>query len=449
MMVDGRHAKNAFAAQLERTDLQNHRHRFDNENPAYKKEQNLLLDNHRNDAQRSSKRERTNVAHEHFSGVRVVPQKSQRRADQRPTQDRQLSDARDVLNLKIGSPAIVATHVGQNRQCPGGDYRASDRQAVEPVREIHGIGGAGNHHRDENQKRHKSQRPEMRRMQQRVDHQVRMHTLQKRDHQFRGVCAARGKRQQPNAYNGADKDLRQKLPLAAEAKILLLRDLGVVVHESDGRERQKGEQGQQHKTVSKVSPQQCRHHRRQHDQHAAHRRCAGLFLVVLRAFFANVLADLQFAQLADQPRPENKRQKHRGETGVHRANGDVPEYIKWAEIFLQDVVEKVVEHLVPHLLRALELWRVNGEQALDDALHLHAARAFHQQQVSGSNKLSEKLRGLFGRRKNFSLRGQYARGYGAFHKVRGVALNADDPINFSGFGRKLAGFTMKLCRHRA
>src|SRR6266852_5508823 len=105
MMVNGRHTKNTFPAQLE---------------------QNLLLDDHRNDAQRPSKGERTNIAHKKFGGMRVVPQKSQRRSDQRPAQYRQLSNSRDVLNLEIGGPAIVAAHVGQNRQRARRDYRASD-----------------------------------------------------------------------------------------------------------------------------------------------------------------------------------------------------------------------------------------------------------------------------------------------------------------------------------
>ena len=36
-----------------------------------------------------------------------------------------------------------------------------------------------------------------------------------------------------------------------------------------------------------------------HDQHAAHGRRTGLFLVRLRAFLADVLADLKFAQLLE------------------------------------------------------------------------------------------------------------------------------------------------------
>src|SRR5262249_36081010 len=47
MMMNGRHAKNALATQLEGADLQNHRERFQHKNATYKHKQNFLLDNHR------------------------------------------------------------------------------------------------------------------------------------------------------------------------------------------------------------------------------------------------------------------------------------------------------------------------------------------------------------------------------------------------------------------
>src|ERR1700681_4822594 len=119
--------------------------------------------------------------------------------------------------------------------------------------------------------------------------------------------------------------------------------------------------------------------------------------MVLRPFLTNILADLQLAQLANQPGSKYKREKHGGEAGIYRAYGDVAKNVERAEIFLQDMVEKVVKHLVSHLLRAFEPRRVGHKQALHHALHLDAARAFHQQQISGSHKISEELRGLFGR----------------------------------------------------
>src|SRR5258706_6091611 len=158
--------------------------------------------------------------------------------------------------------------------------------------------------------------------------------------------------------------------------------------------------------------------------------------MVLRTFLADILADLQLAQLADQPRPENQRQKHGGETRVNRPHRDVAKYVEGAEIFLQDVVEKVIKHLVARLLCAGEFRGVDSEQALYDAFHFHATRSLDQQQISRRDKISEKLRSLFGRQKNSGLRARDASSHRSFHNLHRVTLHAQDPINLSSLRRK-------------
>src|SRR5260370_6810702 len=106
MMVNRRHAEDTLAAQLERTDLQNHGQRFDDEYSADKEEQNLLLDDHRDHAERSAQGKRADIAHENFGGMRVVPEKSQRSSDQPSAQDRQLPDPRPLLNPDELPPPI-------------------------------------------------------------------------------------------------------------------------------------------------------------------------------------------------------------------------------------------------------------------------------------------------------------------------------------------------------
>jgi len=102
--------------------------------------------------------------------MRVVPEKSERSANQRTAQDRQLADARDVLNLEVGRPAIVAADIRQHRQ-------SAAAITVQPIarpsshREIHRIRRARDDDGNENQKRHECERPQVGRTQQRVDHQ--------------------------------------------------------------------------------------------------------------------------------------------------------------------------------------------------------------------------------------------------------------------------------------
>src|SRR5258708_18967160 len=104
--------------------------------------------------------------------------------------------------------------------------------------------------------------------------------------------------------------------------------------------------------------------------------------MVLRAFFANVLANLHLAQLADQPRPEYQREEHGGKTRVNRANGDVAKYVERTEIFLQDVVEDVVEHLVAVLLPVLHFPPLHRQPTLHDTLHLHTTRTLYPHSIS-------------------------------------------------------------------
>src|SRR6266446_7443194 len=73
MVMNGRHAKNALAAQLERTHLQDHGERLDHENAANEKEKDFLLDDDGDHAQGPAQRERAHVAHENLRGMRVVP----------------------------------------------------------------------------------------------------------------------------------------------------------------------------------------------------------------------------------------------------------------------------------------------------------------------------------------------------------------------------------------
>src|SRR4029077_4228260 len=88
MVVNWRHPEDALAAQFERAHLQNHGKRFDDEDTADEKEQDFLLDDDRDGAQRSAQRQRANVAHEDFGGMRVVPEKSERCPDERAAEYR-------------------------------------------------------------------------------------------------------------------------------------------------------------------------------------------------------------------------------------------------------------------------------------------------------------------------------------------------------------------------
>ena len=64
----------------------------------------------------------------------------------------------------------------------------------------------------------------------------------------------------------------------------------------------------------------------------------------LGTFFADVLANLKLAQLANQPRTKDQRQEHRGQAGVNRAHRDVAKNVERAEVAPQNFDEDVVKH---------------------------------------------------------------------------------------------------------
>ena len=124
-------------------------------------------------------------------------------------------------------------------------------------------------------------------------------------------------------------------------------DLQVVVREPDRAEPGRRQHGNPDVDVGQIGPQQRRHERRRQDQQPAHRRRAGLQLVRRRAFLPDDLADLEFAQLPDEPRPEQQADRERRQAGGRRAERDVARHVQHRELRAQreqHLEEQVVEH---------------------------------------------------------------------------------------------------------
>ena len=78
---------------------------------------------------RAAKRQGANVAHKYFRGMRVVPQETERGADERAAKYGEFAHARDVLNFKVIGPAEIAADVGEDGERTRRNYRAANRQA--------------------------------------------------------------------------------------------------------------------------------------------------------------------------------------------------------------------------------------------------------------------------------------------------------------------------------
>ena len=199
----------------------------------------------------------------------------------------------------------MAADVGKHGERSGGDHRAADGQAVQTVGEVHGVAGSHNHEHHENHERQKRQRPELRIVPQAVDHQVGPELLEERHHQVGGVLSAVCKTISATAIRTLVSNLEPSLARAGQAEVAAVHDFEVVVGKPDGREGAGGKHGDPDERCS-GRPQQRRHEDGDRDQQAAHGRRAGFLLVRLRAFFADVLADLEFAQPANDDRADDQ-----------------------------------------------------------------------------------------------------------------------------------------------
>jgi len=75
----------------------------------------------------------------------------------------------------------------------------------------------------------------------------------------------------------------------------------------------------------------------------------GMFLaLVFGPWLIRRLRELQIGQYIREEGPQEHKKKAR-QTRINSANRDVPENVQWAEIFLQRMVEEVIQHLVAGL----------------------------------------------------------------------------------------------------
>ncbi len=119
--------------------------------------------------------------------------------------------------------------------------------------------------------------------------------------------------------------MESELAAAGEAEVAPFGDLGVVVAETDGAEAEEAEERDPDVGVVEVGPEEGGHDDGDDDQDAAHGGGAGFLLVRLGAFLADVLADLEIAQVVDHPGAEGDAKKERGEAGAGGAEGGVAE----------------------------------------------------------------------------------------------------------------------------
>ena len=111
-----------------------------------------------------------------------------------------------------------------------------------------------------------------------------------------------------------EEELEEQLPARREAERAALDDLDEVVGEADrGAAERDAEDGQALRVA--VGEDEVGDADRGEDDQAAHRRRAGLGVVLLRPLLADVLAELPHPQVLDELRAEEDADQHRRHAG--------------------------------------------------------------------------------------------------------------------------------------
>ncbi len=135
----------------------------------------------------------------------------------------------------------------------------------------------------------------------------------------------------------------EELGARSEAETATLDGLGVVVGKADGAEGEGGEYGDPDEGIGGVCPENCGQDNGDHDEDAAHGGRAGFFLMRLGSVFADVLADLKFAELFNDVGADEEGDEERCQRGEGCPEREVAEDAEGMEEREQLFVEQPVE----------------------------------------------------------------------------------------------------------
>ena len=150
---------------------------------------------------------------------------------------------------------------------------------------------------------------------------------------------------QGNGNNDRGQPLPEELGARGEAEAAPLDHLDVVIGKPDRSEGKRGENGDPDERIGWVGPQHGRQQNGDDDEDAAHGGGPGFFLVRLRPILADILTDLEFAELLDDVRPDEECDEQRREEGKCRTKREIAEDAERAKERVQLLVKQPVKQV--------------------------------------------------------------------------------------------------------
>ena len=169
---------------------------------------------------------------------------------------------------------------------------------------------------------------------------------EKRKDQASRIISMSLKAQKEDSNPTTDKQLQAQLSPRGQAEITAMNDLDVVIGKTNRSEGKRREHDQPDKGVREIGPEKRRDQNGDADQHAAHGWGSTFLLVRLRSLFADVLADLKFAQPLNDVRTNQQPDQQCRQAGEDGAKRQITEDAKQAKVRKELLVQQPIEQNV-------------------------------------------------------------------------------------------------------
>src|SRR5579864_1344410 len=182
------------------------------------------------------------------------------------------------------------------------------------------------------------------------DNQVGMELLKEWNDQLGRIHAEGLHRDQHGRDHDAGENLQPKLGFSSQSQVALLRDLRIVIAESDSGKGADRKDCDPDKAIAQIRPKKSWHNDCDDDQQAAHRGRARFFLMGLRALLTDVLPYLEIAQASDDEGTDNERGEKGSQAGECGAERQITKNTKRRKVMLQFQKQEPIEQLASVVL---------------------------------------------------------------------------------------------------
>ena len=316
-----------------------------------------MLGRHGDDAEHAAETERAGVAHEDLGRIGIVPEEAHARADHGGEQHGNLARAGRELDAEVFREDEVTREIGDHRIGGSGKGHRHDREAVEPVGEVHRIGAADHDdHAEEDEEAaerqevivhegHRDAAGEGRVS--RLDGCFRRHAGDDLGEAIEraplGMADRRVGAMQAHDESTGDRrnaEADQQARAGRDAIGALLRYLGIIIEEAEQRIGERHEQHDPDIGVAQIAPEQHADQQADPDEHAAHRGCALLRQLLFKRQITDRLAlALTGPKHVDDHIPEHDRHEEGRHHSRASAEGDIVQQIEETAIRGQPFVQ--------------------------------------------------------------------------------------------------------------